>query len=121
MDCHEQESCARTNRTERVVRIRAANDALRTQQRGGRLFITDGVCRLDALVPAIVAAVAAFDEFTPDSDPYSEHDFGALTVLGNRVLWKIDYYDRTLTAGSPDPADESVTSRVLTIMLASEY
>lgn len=121
MDSHEQESFAGDTRTEHASRVRALNDRLRTEQRGGRLLITAGICRLDALVPVIVAAVAAFDEFTTDNDLYSEHDFGALKVLGNRVLWKIDYYDRTLTAGSPDPADDSVTTRVLTIMLASEY
>ena len=37
------------------------------------------------------------------------------------VFWKIDAYDRTLEFGSDDPADPSVTRRVLTIMLASEY
>ena len=121
MDSHEQESFAFDAKVKHTSRIRALNDRLRTEQPGGRLFITEGICRLDGLAPVIVATVAAFDEFTPDEDPHSEHDFGALTVLGHRVFWKIDYYDRTLTAGSPDPADESVTTRVLTIMLASEY
>jgi hypothetical protein len=121
MDFREQKNFASNARVDRTSRIRALNDKLRTEHRGGRLFITEGICRLDGLTPVIVAEVAAFTEFTPGNDPHSEHDFGALTVLGSRVLWKIDYYDRTLTAGSPDPADESVTTRVLTIMLASEY
>jgi hypothetical protein len=37
------------------------------------------------------------------------------------IFFKIDYYDRTLTAHSPDPADPAVTRRVITVMLASEY
>ena len=42
----------------------------------------------------------------------------SLDVGGERVLWKIDYFDRALTNHSPDPTDPAVTTRVLTIMLA---
>ncbi len=31
------------------------------------------------------------------------------------------YYDKALTSHSPDPADPSVTERVITIRLAQEY
>jgi Protein of unknown function (DUF3768) len=55
-----------------------------------------------------------------DNDPYKERDPGAF-VHGNRIFWKIDYYDTTLTKGSEDPSDPKQTVRVLTIMLASEY
>ncbi|MEQ8399699.1 MAG: DUF3768 domain-containing protein [Roseitalea porphyridii] len=52
---------------------------------------------------------------------HHEHDFGALMVEGERLFFKIDYYDSTLTMGSSDPADPAVTCRVMTVMLASEY
>jgi hypothetical protein len=70
---------------------------------------------------AILSAIAAFDGFDPGDDPYGEHDFGALTVEGERIFFKIDYLDRSLTGHSPDPADPTVTARVLTIMLAEDY
>ncbi|HEX8416049.1 MAG TPA: DUF3768 domain-containing protein, partial [Methylobacterium sp.] len=50
-----------------------------------------------------------------------EHDFGALEAAGERVFFKIDYFDASLSHASPDPADTCVTARVLTVMLAGEY
>ena len=102
--------------------IARLNDAFRQTGRGGTLVATAGVIHLarDAL-PAVLQDVQAFDAFTPDNDPHGEHDFGALTWRGTRLFWKIDYYDRAMLYGSPDPADPGVTTRVLTIMLASEY
>jgi hypothetical protein len=47
--------------------------------------------------------------------------FGAFEAEGRTVFFKIDYYDRTYSMLSPDPADPSVTHRVITIMLAEEY
>jgi hypothetical protein len=44
-----------------------------------------------------------------------------LKAAGERIMWKVDYYDRDRRFGSPDPADLAVTTRVLTIMLAGEY
>ncbi len=102
--------------------VRRLNDRLRRQQRDGRIIITAGVHALGAeFLEAALAAVAAFEHFDADNDPYDEHDCAMLTVAGQRILFKIDYYNNTLTAGSPDPADSAVTTRVLTVMLAEEY
>jgi hypothetical protein len=105
-----------------VTTIRELNDELRRSLAGGVLVMTAGVIALgQAHQLKILQAVAEFDSFDEDNDPYGEHDFGALEVEGERLFWKIDYFDRSLSARSPDPADASVTTRVLTIMLAEEY
>lgn len=111
-----------TDPTDRTARIRAMNNALRRYAHSGVICITAGVQALgEQGVEAVLMAVRAFDAFSTDNDPYAEHDFGALQAAGARIFWKIDYYDRERRGGSPDPADPAVTSRVLTIMLSSEY
>jgi len=103
-------------------RIRILNDTFRQSGSGGRIMITAGVHALGAeFVSRAMAAVTAFDAFDADNDPHHEHDFGALMVEGERLFFKIDYYDPTLTMGSSDPADPTSTCRVMTVMLASEY
>jgi hypothetical protein len=100
--------------------IRALNDAFRQNMKGGRLVATTGVAGRSDL-EQLIGKVRAFSKFSPDNDPYGEHDFGAFCHGGQRFYWKIDYYDQSLSAGSPDPSDETKTVRVLTIMLSEEY
>ena len=100
--------------------IRALNDHARRSFTGCRVVITQSVQALDD-VPSVLDQVRRFDAFTPDNDPYGEHDFGSLRFAGQTVFWKLDYYDLDLQMHSPDPTDTNVTTRVLTIMLAEEY
>ena len=96
--------------------IAQLNDAFR---RSGRdLFITSGIQALPDL-PELLVAVQQFDNFTPDNDPYGEHDFGSINWHDNKTFWKIDYFDQTLEYG--EDALSRDCRRILTIMLASEY
>ena len=65
--------------------------------------------------------VQTFTEFNADNDPHGEHDFGSFEVAGEKIFWKIDYYDSGMMFGSDDPSAPEKTTRVLTIMLADEY
>ncbi len=104
-------------------RIRRLNDRYRINGIGnGKTMITAGVrAQGETFVAGCLNAVRSFSSFDTGNDPHGEHDFGAVTIAGERVFFKIDYYDHALEAGSPDPADPSVTTRVMTVMLAEEY
>ena len=106
----------------RVDRIRELNDALRASLAGGKVMFTRGVAALGPVAQQeIIEALRRYDDFDADNDPHGEHDFGMITVQGHELLFKIDYYDLDLAFHSPDAADPSVTTRVLTIMRADEY
>ena len=108
----------------RRAQIRELNDAFRTTLDGrlGRVMMTAGVDALPSDEKAmVIRRVATFAGFNGDNDPHGEHDFGSFELAGRKFFFKLDYYDKAMEFGSEDPADPSKTSRVLTIMLTSEY
>jgi hypothetical protein len=109
--------------TDTTSKIAALNDLCRKAMGiAGRMVQTTGITSLPLKdQSAIREKVETFDTFTPDNDPHGERDFGAFQHNGERIFWKIDYYDTMLSKGSEDPSDPQQTVRVLTIMLASEY
>ena len=118
----EQTNFATRTAVPRAEAIAQLNDKLRTTCRGGHIMVTRGVSTLNGFTTAeLLQALRSYDAFDIDNDPHGERDFGDLTLLGEDLLWKVDYYDTTMTYGSPDPADERVTTRVMTVMLACEY
>jgi Protein of unknown function (DUF3768) len=103
-------------------KIRALNDEFRRTFHGGKVMMTSGINALaDGVKARVLEKVRTFDAFSRDNDPHQEHDFGAFEEGGYKVFFKLDYYDAAMEFGSEDPADPSTTTRVLTIMLASEY
>lgn len=107
----------------RQQRIRRLNDMLRkglTEQ--SSVVVTAGIkTEGDTFFRRAVGAVMTFDTFNEDNDPHGEHDFGAFEIDGQKLFFKIDYFDPELERHSDDAADPACTHRVLTIMLASEY
>jgi Protein of unknown function (DUF3768) len=107
---------------EQLIKIRHLNDALRRTGLGGTVFITRGISDLRKdEQSAIRDAVATFDTFTDDNDPWTERDCATLTIGAREVMFKIDYYDNELQHASPAPWDPHQTHRVLTILLPEEY
>jgi hypothetical protein len=108
------------NKAKMIARL---NDQFRkTIGQGGRVYMTQGI---QALPPEdqlqVLNLVKTFNDFSEGNDPYGEHDFGAFDFKGDRVLWKIDYYDNHMEYGSEDPADPEKTVRVMTVMMGYEY
>jgi hypothetical protein len=116
-----------------AIAIARLNDALRaniTSPGANRVVMTAGVAALigDTSLFAgfhkhatLLRLVRDFDGFTPANDPHREHDLGKFEFEDTRCLWKIDYYDTTLTGGSENAADPRVTVRVLTILRGDEW
>lgn len=105
-----------------TLKVRSLNDDLRIRRLGGIVVITEGIAALGpSTIRDIISAITAFDGFTPENDPYGEHDCAIMTVGGVKIIWKIDYYDLARRYHSSDPSDRNVTSRIMTIMRADEY
>lgn len=116
--------------SDKTAIIRDRNDAFRSRDPmdavPGRYVVTPGITDLldrhaGYEMNDVFTEVALFKDFDEDNDPHGEHDFGVFDFLGERLFWKIDYYDTQYRYGSPDPSDILKTCRVLTVMLAHEY
>lgn len=87
-----------------------------------QVFISHGVNSLPYIERArLLDKVQNFNNFNKSNDPYFEHDCAFIEHRGINYLFKIDYYNLDMDAGSENPADETITTRVLTIMRADEY
>jgi hypothetical protein len=102
--------------------IAELNDEFRKTGIGGKTVMTRAVADLPAaVVSRAVTIVQTFNDFTEDNDPHGEHDFFRFELTGETFFWKCDYYDKNLQFGSDDPSNPEKTTRVATLMLASDY
>ena len=119
---HEEAGAEQSEGEARAAQIRALNDRLRQRMWGGTILFTTGInAHSFDVKDSILGAIRDFDDFDTGNDPYHEHDFGEVKVGDLRVWFKIDCYDLDMQYASPDPTDERVTRRVMTIMLPGEY
>lgn len=112
-----------------ITPVGQANNRFREQALRGnpghhRILATTGIRALgpDA-VQELLHKVLSFKEedFRESFEPWGDRDFLSLEHHGQKIYGKIDTFDPSLEFMSPDPADDLVTIRVLTIMLADEY
>ena len=102
--------------------IATLNDTFRKTFTGGQVLLTAGIAAMSSEDKVnIVSLVQNFDNFTPDNNPYSENDFGTFDYKGEKILWKIDYYDLNNKYHSEDPSNPYITNRILTIMKVFEW
>lgn len=103
---------------ETSAKIAKLNDAARLN--ASNYMVTSGIMSLDEhTISEVFVTVQNFKTFNEDNDPYGEHDFGTFTMNGDKIFWKIDYYDQNLEMWC-DPLDPDCR-RVITIMLAEDY
>lgn len=109
-----------------VTPIGRANDDFRCNPQSifrGSFYTSRGVRALggDFMITALRAAMSDTN-FTPENDPYGDHDRGFLTINGVRVWWKIDCYEKgsNFRFGSDDPTDPTKTERVMTLFFPEE-
>lgn len=107
---------------EQINDLARLNDQLRRNGIGGKLLATQGIISLSQTVrSSLMKSITQFADFSEDNDPHGEHDFGCVELNGAKFYWKIDYYDTQYEGLSPNPLDQSVTRRVMTVMRADEY
>ena len=118
MTIDKDKGCVTLLRAEVIARL---NDQLRKSCEGGTVVITRNVRSLDGFnARELVTALANYNGFDEDNDPHGERDMGDFKLFSTDLYFKIDYYDLDLKFGSDDPADTSITHRVITIMTEAD-
>ena len=102
--------------------IRELNDSFRTSFIGGKVMLTLGIrAKSDIEQTEILERVVNFNDFNKNNDVYGEHDYLSFDYKGEKIIAKIDYYDQNYRYMSENPADPTITNRVLIIMTSEEF
>ena len=99
-------------------KIALLNDSFR--HTGRHLLFSLGVLHFnDQNLFRLDQALQNYTNFTKQTDPHGEHDFGVFTWENQQVIWKICYYDLK-EIGPCDPLSPHC-QRILYVMLKQEY
>jgi hypothetical protein len=103
--------------------IRRLNDCFRKNpQLLGKIVMTRNVADMGPVfLVKCLYTLKVYDAFTKDNDPYGEHDMCTFEVDGQKVWFKIEYFNHDMTAGSEDPANPAVTVRLGTLLFPEDY
>jgi hypothetical protein len=102
--------------------IAKLNNDFRKSFIGGEVLLSAGIAAMSSEDKAnIISMVQNFNDFTEDNNVYGENDFGSFDYKGEKILWKIDYYDLNNQYHSENPANPDITNRILTIMTVFEW
>lgn len=94
---------------DRTARITVTRTCLAT--------LSNGTLASEAVAQALLLQELRRYRFAEDCP---ERDRGSFTIDNTEVYFRIDYHDATLEWGSEDPANASLTIRVLTLMLRED-
>ena len=102
--------------------IRRINDAFRSHVDESLMRLSPGILNLSkGDRNAVLKNLREFADFSPTNDFYGEHDAGQYTADVGTIIWRIDYYDPTMTRSPKDPANFASTVRVLTVTLVGDH
>lgn len=103
-------------------KIRELNDKFRRSGQGGVTLISLGVHDLGAKAVADIRKdIASITSFSKEDDPDGMHDFGSVSHNGRLIYWMIEHYDKDIANEAEDPSDADETTRVMSIILSTEY
>ena len=102
--------------------IRKLNDEARRSFKNVQVMLALGIrIRPEKEIAEILERVRTFNNFNKNNDVYGEHDYLSFDYRGEKIIAKIDYYDQNYRFMSENPADPTITNRVLTIMTAEDF
>lgn len=103
-------------------KTRELNDTFRRTGQGGVTLISMGVHELGAkAVVDIRKDIASITSFTSEDDPEGMRDFGSISHNGRLIYWMIEHYDKDISNEADDPSNPEETTRVMSIILSTEY